>query len=137
MSIVDIRWRPNSRELRKFGLVVLVGMGLLGLAFQFLLEQVNVAVVLYAVGAVLGLPGLTGTVVALPGYWLWMGFAFAVGNVTGRVLLTAIYYLLFSPLGGARRALGNDALQRKHQPTASYWSDLKTGDDPGRYERQF
>jgi hypothetical protein len=137
MSLVDIRWRPDPKELRKFGLVVLIGMGILGLVFQFLFGQENVAIVLYAIGAVLGLPGLTGTVVGLPGYWLWMGFAFVAGNVMGRVLLTVIYYLLFLPMGVGRRALGNDPLQLKRRPADSYWNDIKTGDESERYQRQF
>ncbi len=137
MSLVDIRWRPDPKELRKFGLVVIIGMGLLGLVFQFLLEQEKVAMVLYAIGAVLGLPGLTGTVAALPGYWAWMGFAFVVGNIMGRVLLTVIYYLMFLPMGVGRRAFGNDPLQLRRRSADSYWKDLQTGDEAGRYERQF
>ena len=137
MSMVDISWRPGPKELRKFGLVVLVGMGLIGLVFQFWIDQAEVAMVLYAVGAVLGLPGLTGTSLGLPGYWFWMGFAFVLGNIMGRVLLTVIYYLLFLPMGIVRRWLGNDRLKLKRRYADSYWQNLKTKDDPDRFERQF
>ena len=137
MSVVDIRWHPNSKELRSFGLVVLVGMVLIGLLLQFKYGRVHAAVDFYTTGALLGLPGLTGTVIGLPGYWLWMGIACVMGNIMGRLLLTLIYYLLFLPMGIARRALGNDALKLKRSPVESYWSDLRTKDEPGRYERQF
>ncbi len=137
MSLVDIRWHPNTRELREFGLVVLIGTGLIGLVFQFWRGQTTVALVIYAVGGVLGLPGLTGRAIGLPGYWLWMGVACVMGNIMGRVLLTVIYYSLFLPMGIVRRALGNDSLNLKRRPVESYWCDVKHKDDPDRYERQF
>lgn len=137
MSIVDINWRPETKELRTFGLVVLIGMGLVGLAFQFWFDRMNVAVALYVIGMALGLPGLTGTTMGLPGYWLWMGFAFVVGNIMSRVLLTVIYYLLFLPMGIGRRALGNDRLKLRRRSAESYWYDVRANDEPSRYERQF
>ncbi len=137
MSIVSIRWRPDAVELRKFGVVVIIGMCLIGLVFQFLFGNSDVAYVLYVVGAVLGLPGLTGTVIALPGYWLWMGVAFVMGNIVGRVLLSVIYYTLFTPIGLARRMLGADKLQLGRVNIDSYWKDIDTEGEDTRYERQF
>ncbi|MCP4676613.1 MAG: hypothetical protein GY854_14090 [Deltaproteobacteria bacterium] len=137
MSIVSIKWRPDAVELRKFGVVVIIGMCLIGLLFQFLLGHSDVAYILYIVGGVLGLPGLTGTVIALPGYWLWMGVAFVMGNIVGRVLLTVIYYTLFTSIGLSRRILGSDKLQLKRVSTQSYWKDIDTEGEDTRYERQF
>ena len=137
MSLVDIRWHPNTRELREFGLVVLLGTGLIGLVFQFGRGQTTVALVIYAIGGLLGLPGLTGRAIGLPGYWLWMGVACVMGNIMGRVLLTVIYYFLFLPMGIVRRSLGNDSLKLKRRPVESYWCDVKNKDEPDRYERQF
>ncbi len=137
MSIVDISWRPDARALRKFGVVVIVGLALIGIAFQFWLDEVSVAYGLYITAAVLGLPALTGTVIALPGYWLWMGFAFVMGNIMGRVLLTAIYFLMFAPIGLVRRMLGNDKLSLRRPPVDSYWNDMEGEGESTRYERQF
>jgi hypothetical protein len=44
---------------------------------------------------------------------------------------------LFMPMGVVRRMLGNDKLQLRRRPTDSYWKELQTGDEAGRYERQF
>ncbi len=137
MSIVDINWRPDPRGLRKFGLTVIVGMALIGLLFQFWFERTTVAINLYAAGGVLGLPALTGTVIGLPGYWLWMGIAFVMGNIVSRILLGLIYYLLFTPLGLVRRLMGADKLALRRRQVDSCWVDIKADDEKSRFERQF
>jgi len=85
MSIVDINWRPDASSLRKFGLTAIIGLGLIGLLLQFWAERSAAAIGLYIDAGVLGLPALSGTGVGLPGYWLWMGIAFVMGNIVGRV----------------------------------------------------
>jgi hypothetical protein len=136
MAFVSISWRPDKKALRSFGLVVIIGLGLIGLFFQLWLEKPDVAYILYVAGAVLGLPGLTGTVIGLPGYWLWMGVAFVMGNIVGRVLLSVVYYGLITPMGTVRRAL-NDKLRLKRPQVESYWTDIEDKEEDTRYERLF
>jgi hypothetical protein len=137
LSIVDINWRPGPRGLLKFGLTVMIGFALLGLLFQFWFERQTVAFVLYAAGGALGLPALTGTVIGLPGSWLWMGIAFVLGNIVSRILLGLIYYLVFTPLGLLRRLTGADPLALRRGRADSYWVELHDDDEASRYERQF
>ncbi len=137
MSIVDINWRPDAWGLRKFGLAAIIGLGLIGLLFQFWAERSDAAIGLYIAAGVLGLPALTGTVVGLPGYWLWMGIAFVMGNIVGRVLLALVYYLVLTPTGLLRRMLGSDKLRLRRRQTDTYWNDLEIEEDAARHERLF
>lgn len=136
MSMIDIDWRPAPRELRKFGVVVMIGFGVIGSVLHFGFGEPVTARVLWAAGAVLGVPALTGTVIGLPGYWLWMGVAFVMGNIVSRVLLTVIYYGLITPIGLLRRLLGHDPLQRRKRK-GSYWHDIERGSGDTGYERLF
>jgi hypothetical protein len=136
MSIVSISWRPDKKALRKFGLVVIIGLCLIGLFFQFYLEKTTTAYALYAAAAILGLPALTGTAIALPGYWLWMGIAFVMGNIMGRVLLSILFYGLITPMGFVRR-MSNDKLRIRRKSRESYWVDIRSEGEEGRYERLF
>ena len=136
MSIVSISWRPDAKALRKFGLVVIIGLGLIGLLFQFYLQKTTTAYALYAAAAILGLPALTGTAIALPGYWLWMGIAFVMGNIMGRLLLSILFYGLITPMGFVKR-LSNDKLRIRRKPRESYWVDIRSEGEEGRYERLF
>ena len=136
MSMVDINWRPQAKELRKFGITVMIGFGIIGLIFQFAADNLQGAYVAYIAGSALGLPALTGTVIALPGYWIWMGIAFVMGNIMSRLLLGIFFYLLITPMGLIRR-LAADKLHLKRPTGSSCWVDLPEDGGKGRFERQF
>ncbi len=138
--MVRIDWNPTPGKLRSFGLVVIAGFGLLGAAFWLgkpFAENRTAAVALWAAGGLLGLPGLTGTKAGLPGYLAWMAVAFAIGSVTGRVMLALFYYTMITFTGLVMRATGRDRLNLKRRQTGTYWTDLRHNTDPPGYERQF
>ena len=141
MALVEIQWRPSPRELRKFGLAILLGMGVIGTGFWFgwlLPEQRNLAQVLWMVGTVVGSVGLTGTKAALPLYWAWMAVAFVMGNIISRLILAVVFYGLITPMGLCFRLRGRDRLQlEKRRDVPTYWTEMKSSDDPASYERQF
>ena len=101
----------------------------------FWIQSVDAAYGIYFAAALLGLPALTGTAIALPGYWLWMSIAFVMGNIMGRVLLSLLYYGMITPMGLVRR-LVNDKLQLRAKGKQSYWENLPSDSD-SRFERQF
>jgi hypothetical protein len=134
MSLIEVNWRPQARELKRFGLSNLVILGLAGALFLWR-GYPTVAWVLWGLGGVTGVLGLSGTRAGLPGYWLFMGVGLVVGNVVGRLLLALLYYLFFTPLALLRRLRGSDPLQLQRPETESYWREVQgTGGD---YERQF
>jgi hypothetical protein len=137
MSLVTIDWHPDSRALRRFGVTVLIGAGAIGALLWFWSRAPTAALIAWSAGAALGLPGLTGTRVALPGYWLWMGVAFAFGSVMGRVLLGLVWYGMITPMGLAMRLFGRDRLELRRRDAATWWRDLPPPDGPERHERQF
>lgn len=138
MSMVQINWNPTPSELRKFGVTVLLGFALLGLLFQFRLNNTVAGIALYAVAAVLGGPALSGTVLGKPGYVIWMGIAFVMGSVMSRILLSIIYFGVVTPIGILRRAQGADRLTLNRPKATSYWTDVEpVPEDPDSYERQF
>ena len=113
-----------------------LGDFVLGLVVQFAVENQDIACIFYVAAAALGLPALTGTFVALPGYWLWMGVAFVMGNIVSRVLLAAVFYGLMTPMGLIRR-LFDDKLRLRRRAVESYWTDIRSDGDEARYHRLF
>jgi hypothetical protein len=89
------------------------------------------------IGVVVGAIGLTGTKLALPFYWAWLGIAFVMGSVMSRVIMTLIYYLVFTPMSLFGKLIGRDRLQLKKPKGNTYWIDLPAADSSERYERQF
>lgn len=69
----------------------------------------------------------------------WMAMALLLGTVMSSVLLTLVFFLGFTPLGGLARLRGKDFLRRRAQVGESYWlhRDRKTQPTRADYERQF
>jgi hypothetical protein len=63
-----------------------------------------------------------------PAHTVWMGLALVLGFVMTRVILTLMYYLVFTPVGLLMRALGRDPMQRK-LGAESYWIVKEYPDD--------
>lgn len=143
MPFVHLNWKPGKRELRSFGAVFMGGFLVIGLVkyfwpFSWLLTK-NETFGLWAmgIGVVVGAIGLTGTKLALPFYWAWLGIAFVMGSVMSRVIMTLIYYLVFTPMSLFGKLIGRDRLQLKKPKGNTYWIDLPAADSSERYERQF
>lgn len=136
MSLVRINWRPDSTELRKFGVAMVVGFGLIGLFLRYGLHRPDAALGCWVFGAVAGALGLTGWKVALPVYWAWMGIAFVMGNIMSRVVLTLFYYGMITPMGLIRRQV-KDRLSLRKPSASTYWTEVPPHNDTTNLERQF
>ena len=139
MSLVSINWRPQKAELRKFGIVTLIGFLLIGLFLLIFSESLVKAYYAWGVGVIIGLPALSGIrSIAMPGYILWMGIAFIMGNIISRLILLMVYYLCLTPLALIGKVVGRDRLQLKKAEKATYWENIaEVSDDKSNYERQF
>ncbi len=143
MSLVKLNWKPSPKELRQFGAIFGIGFLLIGLAKYFWIwnrlfeRDEKLGTILILTGVVVGAIGLTGTKLALPFYWFWIGIAFILGNIMSRIVITLIYYGVITPMGLVARLSGRDKLQLKKRAVQSYWQDISLPSDPEKYKRQF
>jgi len=143
MPFVKLNWKPSKRELRSFGAVFMGGFLLIGLAKYFwpfswfISRNETVGIWLIGIGVVVGAIGLTGTRLALPLYWAWLGIAYVLGNIMSRVIMALIYFLIFTPMRLFGNLIGRDRLQLKKPDTDSYWLDIEFPKTREEYERQF
>jgi hypothetical protein len=72
-------------------------------------------------------------------YKLWMGLAFCLSWFNARLMLTAVYYLVVTPIGLTARLFGKDFLNARLDRSAkTYWQQRETVNIPKeRYERIF
>jgi Saxitoxin biosynthesis operon protein SxtJ len=66
----------------------------------------------------------------------WMRLALAIGRVTTPIFMGAVYFLLLTPIGLIRRALGKNAIAAPRE-TQSFWVQRPIGARHGNLERQF
>ncbi len=69
----------------------------------------------------------------------WMKAAYFIGGIITAVILTVLFFTVFTTVGIILRLLRKDLLQLRMSPqTRSYWViRSKGGKDPTRYIRQF
>ena len=126
---MKLKLKENPREWQKFAAVLCVLLGMASyVAFRKgLLPRPGLAGVAALIGAILVsswcFPRAYRGV-----YRTGMTISFQVGQVMGKVILTALFLLVITPLGWVLRCLGKDLLQLRRQPTATtYWQPARDG----------
>ncbi len=138
MTIVKINWKPSPRDLRQWGLIMLPATIVVGAIMYWLLGHPGFAKFLWVFGAVCFLTGITGTLLAKPFYYAWMGFVFTVATVIGVTTLTLAYYGVVTPIAIIAKLLGRDRLHLAEPPKdASLWRPVEKIQTGNRFERQF
>jgi Saxitoxin biosynthesis operon protein SxtJ len=56
----------------------------------------------------------------------WMGLAGILGYINSRILLSVLYYGVFTPVGFVRRLMGRDPMRRRAPAESSYWIQRET-----------
>jgi hypothetical protein len=132
-----VNWRPNRAELRSFAIAMLIGFAVLGLLAAWRTGGFGTSTkVLWAIGLALAAGGL------VPGlgryvYLLVYIPTSIIGYVISNVLLTLIFYLVFTPLGMLLKVMGYDLLQLNTKREQGNWRRLDGPKDSDRYYHQF
>ncbi|MFM8886539.1 MAG: SxtJ family membrane protein [Chthoniobacterales bacterium] len=139
--MTQINWHPSPREMRVWAAVMAAALGVVGSLFYFVDWGIfsggqGFARFLWSFGAFAFLTGITGTKLGLPAYRLWMGFVWIVSWVITHAALTAVLFIVVTPLAIVARLIGRDRLQLRPKRMSSYWQTL---DSAQRHnpERQF
>jgi hypothetical protein len=128
---------PGPRELRKFGLTV-GGIFLLLAAVSAWRGHTLPPRIMGTVGVLLVVPGLVAPRILGPVERGWMRFAEVLGRVNSRIILTLLYYVVFTPVGIVRRWLGDPLDRGMRDGRPSVWVERpRQPVDPARYRQQF
>lgn len=92
---------------------------------------------LAALGVVLGLAGLARPRVMRYIFTGWLIAAFPIGWTVSKVMLGAMFLLVFTPVSLLFRLTGRDALHRRKAAARSYWTPMSHAAKIDQYFRQF
>jgi hypothetical protein len=134
----DIQFDPPLKVLRQFAGLWLLFFG--GWALWEVVRQGRLEF-----GAILAILALTiGPLGLIRPSWVrfiyvgWMVLAFPIGWTMSQIILTTMFFGLFTPIGFAFQFLGRDTLQRRHRGELdSYWQHKPVSADLRRYFKQF
>lgn len=128
---------PEAKLIRSFGLIVggiflLIGLWPLAVRAE--------AARLWAVGIAAGLmlPAVLFPTVLTPIYRVWMTIGNTLGWINTRIILTLVFYGLFTPIGVIRRVLlKKDPLHLSFEPEAETYRMVRQPRSHAHIERQF
>ncbi len=126
-----------DRQARKSALLV-GGVFLLIAAWNVYRERPALWAGFGAAAALLLLTGLLFPPGARAFHNAWMRLAQLLGAINSRIILSAAFYLLLTPLGLLTRLFGRDPLDRRGPKRQTYWVPRKRSRQTREgFERQF
>jgi hypothetical protein len=127
--------RLSPKEARRFGLVVGAAFLVLG-ALAWWRGRPVTSQVFWGLGAALIIFGIVLPRALVPVHRAWMGLALAISKVTTPIFLGAVYFVVITPIGLVRRALGRDALKSRRTGDG-FWVPRKSGQAQSDMKHQF
>ena len=118
-EIVNIK--SDKPELRKFGITIGIVLLLIGLALLYYRSAAFFYFII--IGFMLAASGILAPVILLPLQKLWMIFSILLGFIMTRVILSVLFYLVFTPMNIIAGLFGKRFLDlRIKKEEASYWN---------------
>ena len=138
MPLIDGNREPTPKDLRVFGLTIVVFLGVVGALVGSRTGQWTIPIVVWSAALIqcalyYAVPSVQAMV-----FRAWIKALFPIGWIISYTLLAAIYYLIVAPIGLFMRLLGRDPLQRALDHGAeSYWEPRIGEEKRSRYFQQF
>ena len=128
--------RRSFRAEREFGLIV-GGVLLLLSAWWFYRGKFETATpILFVAGSLLVLLGfLWPRSLVLPNRG-WMALAGVLSFISTRIILAFVFFLIVTPIGLVKKAMGWDPLHRRARTSESYWHEYPAR-PPQHYEKMY
>ena len=129
--------KSEKSDLRKFGITI--GVILLIIAGFLFWKEKESSQILLTFGVTLCILGIVIPFILKPIYWVWMIFATILGWIMTRVILSLLFYIIFTPIGLIPRFFGKQFLELKWDKSKiSYWNYMNTKQLYEKiYEKQF
>jgi hypothetical protein len=129
--------KSDTGDLRKFGITVGIVLALLG--GLLLWREKDYSIYFLIISFVLISLGIISPIILKPVQKAWMTLAVVIGWFMTRVILSILFYLVFTPIGLIGKIFKKDFLDLEfHDNKKSYWIERKEGPrEKDSYEKQF
>ena len=135
--MITVQWNPERKQLRQFAAIWFPAFcGLLGWIVGAKTGQWQTVQIAWAVCGVQAVAGVMVPPTIRPVFVGLILVTYPIGWVVSHVLLGAIFYLLFLPIGLALRMTGHDPLQLKRPAGNSLWKTPVGKRHPASYLQQ-
>lgn len=126
----------DKDKLRKFGLVI--GCIFTGFGFAPVFHNNNPNILLIDIALILFTAALIMPNLLLPLYTMWYSFGRVIGKINSFLILSIIFYLVFTPIGIIRRMFKKNTNKFMHKTAVnSYWIKKDSADTKESMQRTF
>lgn len=138
----DVQWKPNTKEIRSFGKVLVIGGCVLTAVFwglKFGLEKPFLPGFLHFVFEGIILAGIISFIIppiGRPLYYVWYFIACCIGFVISNLVMGIFYFIIMSLFGRALRMRKSDPLRIDKRDFTTNWLDSKKDLPLKSYYRQ-
>ena len=139
MALLEVNWKPTSRELRQFALIwfplacLMIGLMIWRATGSFAWGAVPVGVAL-----ILAPIAFWNLAFARRLFVGWMIAVYPLGWTISHLLMATIYFLLITPMGLLMRLFSRDSMGTKFDETReSYWTEHQSPKNKQQYFRQY
>jgi hypothetical protein len=133
----EVTARPSTKTLRQFAGLCLIVFGALAGLRVWRGDTGTTTIAIAAVGGTIGILGLIAPAAIRYVYTGWMIAAFPIGWTVSRIIVTALFYLVFTPFAVVFKLFGRDALHLKRGTNGTYWAQSERVDRIESYFGQF
>ena len=137
MQWSDVIAPPPRKVLRQFAVLCLVVFGTMAALGFWRAGSSTVMTAIAVAGVVVGLVGVIRPEAIRWVYSGWMVAVFPIGWTISRIILAALFYLVFTPVALVFRLIGRDALRLRPQDASSQWAPKPGAESSDQYFRQF
>jgi hypothetical protein len=139
MSLVEINWHPERKQLKSFGKTALIATTIISLLlYLFKSGAIQWALIIFAAGVIIFLNSYISLKLTRMIYIVLMVMTLPIGLFVSFMLLSSFYFLLLTPVGILFRLINRDVLGRKFESKMnSYWRKMKAPESTERYYHQF
>ena len=129
--------KSEKKDLRDFGITFGVVLGLLAGALWW--KGKDTYTIFIALSAAFFFFGLVLPRLLTPLQKVWMMFAVVLGWFMTRLILSILFYVVFTVIGGGARLFGKKFIDMKIDPSReSYWISRESKPfEKSKYENQF
>ncbi len=136
--MIDLNLNPSRKDLRWFAVLQLAFFSLIAALAYRKGASATTMVAIIAASALVGVAGLIWTPLLRWIYVGWMIAVYPIGWVVSYVILSVIYFGVFTPLGILVHLVSGDSMHCKFDKAAkTYWIRRAPDQTVQRYFRQF
>jgi hypothetical protein len=138
MALLQTNRELTPGELRLFGVLLLIFLGLIGGMVLHRTDSWPLATVVWTVALLLSVFYYAIPTAQPLVFQTWMALVYPIGWIISHVLLAMLFYVVITPIGWLLRLCHYDSLQRQLDRSAgTYWTSHHTIEDTKRYFQQF